>query len=262
MYRWRAAMLIVIAAGPSATLLSAMAAASFGAAGHVFQTAFVQVSVLLFTLGLIPNGKGARTPNDARLFLDLLLHRPGAEEMELYVSLSQLVLEGVRARDYPEDLLLRLAAWRGRPESQIVFSQALVRWALDSDRISLADEWDSHALKLSELCDGRIRNSALASSGCFDVLFRDDLEAARIKFSRVDDGALFPRCFEHRSRAARQIAMGRLHRAPAQIIRAQYALPGGIAAYALERMLLDRLHMKVLLAPKSADGANFRTASA
>lgn len=262
MRRWRGAMLIVVAAGPVFTLISATMAASLGPPDNIFQIAFVQVSVLLFALGLIPNRQEARTRNDARLFLDLLFRKPGAEEMELYISLTQLVQQGIRPRDYPDKLLARLAKWHGRPESEFVFSQALVRWAIDSEQISLADEWDLHAINLAAQCDRRIQNSAFASSACFDVVFRNDLESARIKFARVDDSSLFPKCFEHRSRAAHQIALGRLHRAPAEIIRAQYSLPRGIAAYSVERMLLDRLHMKVLLASDLSAGTDFRTASA
>jgi uncharacterized SAM-dependent methyltransferase len=78
----------------------------------------------------------------------------------------------------------------------------------------------------------------------------------------VESDALFPRCLAHRTRAAEQIALGRPHRAPAEIIRAQYALPKGIAACAFERRLLEQLHMMVLLNGQAENSASFRTASA
>jgi hypothetical protein len=262
MEQWRGEMLIVIAAGPIFTLVAALLVASVGMSGQVFQIAFVQLSMLLFILGLIPNSQGSRRRNDARLFLDLAMHKHGAEEMEIYISLSQLVVKGVRPQDYPEILVAKMAAWRGRPESEYVFSQALVRWALDSDKVAVADECDLRALALAERCDSRIQDTALASSACFDVLFRDDLESARNKFERVDWSTLFPKSFAHRSRAAHQIALGRLYRAPAEIIRAQYALPRGIEACALDRAMLERLHMRVLLAPNPGTGGKFKTASA
>ena len=96
-----------------------------------FQLAFVQVSVLLLVLGLLPTSAVARTYNDARLLFDLAVRNQGFEEMELNVLLTQQVIAGVRPQDYPEGLIARLAAWR-RPESQLLFAQALVRWALDS----------------------------------------------------------------------------------------------------------------------------------
>ena len=221
---WRTKLLIVVAAGPLATLASAIAAAFFYPR-DAFQIAFVQVSILLFVLGLVPNGARANRRNDARLFLDLLLNKEGAEELDLYILLSQQVIAGARPEDYPAELIHRLAAWGGRVESQVVFAQAMAQWALDSEDAVLADAWDLRALTLAQHCNARTNNTVLAASACFDVLYRDDLERARIKFARVDFDALFPKCLEHRARAAQQFALGRLHRAPAEIIRAQYALP-------------------------------------
>jgi hypothetical protein len=262
MEHWRGAMMTVISAGPLATLGSGLAAAALAPTDHawaVFQIYFVQVSMLLFVLGLIPNSRQARRQNDARLLLDLLCRNQGAEEMELKVRLKLLVLAGERPQEFPCDLLKRLAAFRGRPESEVLFAQALSQWAMDSDEAELADLWDMRALATAEHCDRQIQNSVLASSGSFDVIFRDDPESARSKFGRVDFDALFPKCFAYRARAAQQIAWGRLHRAPALILRAQYAIPRGITHYALERTLLERLHMKALAgdSPK----AKFTTAS-
>jgi hypothetical protein len=265
MNHWRAAMIFVIAAGPAATLGAAVTIAHLAATGHfaVFsQAAFVQVSMLVFILGLIPNNSCARTPNDMRLLLDLILRNAGAEEIELNVLLSQQIIGGIRPQDYPVALLSRLATWRRRPESQFIFAQAMVRWALDSEMMELADLWDLRAVALAEECNSRMQNTALASSACIDVILREDLESARTKFARVDFTALFPECFEQRARAAHQIALGRLYRASPHIIRAQYALPRGVEACALERALLERLHMIVLSSSHAPRATKFNSASA
>jgi len=264
MNHWRPAMLAVIGGGPAVTLATGIAAATGQPASHsatVFQIYFVQLSILLFVLGLIPTPRHARRQNDARLLLDLVCRNSGAEELELKVRLKQLVLSGVRPRDYPVVLLYCLANFQGRPEAQALFAQALAHWAIDAEEIELADSWDRRALSLAEQCAGPVHNSALASSACFDILFRQDHESARQKFAQVDDDALFPSCFAHRARAARQIAWGRLYRAPAHILRAQCALPRGNPHFALERSLLARLHF-MALEKAAQQTVKFKAASA
>jgi hypothetical protein len=264
MHYWRQSMMTVISAGPALTLISGLMAASYRPSSHlstVLQVYFVQVSALLFVLGLIPNGRHARRYNDARLLLDLLSHSPGADELELKVRLKQLVLSGERPQDYPRELIIRLAAFRGRPDGEALFAQALVQWSIDSGELELADAWDRRSLALAEQCAPPVKNSALASSACFDVIFRQDYESARTKFAQVDCDSLFPSCLAHRARAARLIASGRRHRAPAHILRAQYALPRGNAHYALERTLLDKLHGMALQSDRLQNG-KFQSASA
>jgi hypothetical protein len=78
------------------------------------------------------------------------------------------------------------------------------------------------------------------------VLFRDDDAAARDKFRKVDFDALFPEYFAYRARAACLLANEQTAQVPAQVIRAQYALPRGLPYYDFERMLLCRLHLKAL----------------
>lgn len=248
--QWRWAMLLVIAAGPVATFIAALA--GFYALSHLHEAdslllaAFVQVNAVLALLSMIPNSAEARVRNDARLFVMLASKSPAMQEIEISVALTQLAVEGVPPADYPGPLLLKLASWRGRPEAELTFAQALVRWAMDSDEWALAEKWDARALALSEHCPQRLQNQTLATSGCLDVLSRKDLIAARRKLSRVNAGALFPKHFEHRTRAAQRIALGRAAKGSAEIIRAQYALPRGIAACELERKVLAGLHMVIL----------------
>jgi hypothetical protein len=134
----------------------------------------------------------------------------------------------------------------GRPEAKLLIARTLTEWSLDSDDVTAADAWDRRALEQGERCDGRLRNSALAASGCFDVLFRGDIAAAHEKLRMVDFEALFPKHFAHRAKAAWLLANGRLAEVPAQVLRAQYALPLGLPYYDFERMLLGKLHLKAL----------------
>lgn len=250
--RWRGRMMLVVAAGPAATLLGAIGAASVAVFAAppgwlgTFWSALALLHFLLFTLGLIPNGESAKARNDARLFLALKRNRTAARELKLYHRLIQLKLAAVRPGDYPTSLMSQAAQWRGRPEANFLIAKTLSEWALDSGDPVRAGVWDRRALEQSESCDGRLRNRALADSGCFDVLFRDDLPTAREKFRKVDFDALFPVYFAHRARAASLLASDRNAQVPAQVIRAQYALPRGLPYYDFERMLLGRLHLKAL----------------
>lgn len=261
---WKVGMLIVIAAGPIATLASGLAAATLveTAHSHVFAREFVQVSLLLFLLGLIPNHRQSASRNDARMFWDLASSQASVEEMELYVELSQQVVQGVRTQDYSDPFVSKLAAWRGRADMEYVFAQTLVRWAVDSNRPELADSFDARALSLSSRCHQGIRNAALTSSACFDVVFRNDIKSARSKFERVRIGTLFPPCVLHLARACNYFATGANHLAPRQILLAQYALPRGIGWYSVERLMLDRLHMQVLRSASPRAGLKARHASA
>jgi Zn-dependent protease len=249
---WRGRMMLVVAAGPAATLLGAIGAASVAVFSAppawlgTFWSALALFHFLLFVLGLIPNGESAKARNDATLFLALKQNGKAAQELKLYHRLIQLRLAAVRPCDYPPLLMSHVSQWNGRPEANLLIAKTLTEWALDSDDQAGASLWEWRALEQSEHCDARLRNSALAASGCFDVLFRDDSAAAREKFRKVDFDALFPSYFAYRARAACLLANNLTEQVPAQVIRAQYALPQGLPYYHFERMLLGRLHLKAL----------------
>jgi hypothetical protein len=212
----------------------------------MFWSSLAQFNFFLFVLGLIPNGNKAPVRNDATLFLALKRNAREAEEMQLYHQAVQLTFAGVRPRDYSESLLEQLANWRGRAETNVLIARTMVEWAADCGDLRLADAWDQQALEQSQHCERRLRNSALASSACFDVLFRQDPAAAHRKFAQVDFDSLFPPSFSYRVKAARLLADNQPARVPAQIIRAQYALPRGVNYYNFERMLLEKLHLQAL----------------
>jgi Zn-dependent protease len=249
---WRGRMMLVVAAGPAATLIgfvSAVRMATSSDPGNwagVFWSALTLFHFFLFVLGLIPNSESARIRNDARLFLALQRDGAAARELNLYHRLIQLRLAAVRPYDYPASLLSQELESPGRPEAKLLIARTLTEWSLDSDDVTAADAWDRRALEQGERCDGRLRNSALAASGCFDVLFRGDIAAAHEKLRKVDFEALFPKHFAHRANAAWLLANGRLSEVPAQVLRAQYALPLGLPYYDFERMLLGKLHLKAL----------------
>ena len=249
---WRGRMMLVVAAGPAATLagfvLAARVATSsdLGSWTGAFWSALTLFHFFLFVLGLIPNSESARIRNDARLFLALQRGGPAARELNLYHRLTQLRLAASRPYDYPASLLSEAALSPGRPEANLLVARTHSEWALDSDDVAAADVWDQRALEQAERCEGRLRNSALAASGCFEILFRSDAAAARDKLQKVDFDTLFPKYFAHRAKAAWLLVNGRLAEVPAQVLRAQYALPLGLPYYDFERMLLGKLHLKAL----------------
>jgi hypothetical protein len=254
---WRGRMMLVVAAGPAATLAGFFAAApvatssDLGAWAGTFWSALTLFHFLLFVLGFVPNSESARIRNDARLFLALQRDGTAAQELNLYHRLLQLRLAAGRPCDYPASLMSDAAQSAGRPEANLLAARTLAEWALDSDDAVAADSWNRRALEQGERCDRRVRNSALAASGCFDILFRDDSAAAREKLQKVDFDALFPKYFAHRAKAAWLLTNNRLAEVPAQVIRAQYALPLGLPYYDFERMLLRKLHLKALGVPEN-----------
>ncbi len=250
---WRKRSMWVVAAGPAATLVTGIAAGCaviFQPAGSpppAFCAALAQLSFFISVLGLIPNGAKAASRNDASLFWTLFYNGPEAGELEVVYLIGQLKLHAIRPADYPRPLLDRLAISRfRRSATKVLAARTIADWALDLGDMRTADLWDREALAQAAHCHPRLRNSALAASACFDVLFREDARSARAKLEKVDLDELFPLCFAHRVRAARLLAMGLAQRAPAEIIRAQYALPMGLSYYDFERMLLEKAHLQAL----------------
>lgn len=255
---WRARMLVVVAGGPAATFLVGILSASLlllnQRAGwfNSFFAALTEFSFLLFVLGLIPNGEKAQVGNDARLFSSLRRNTPEAQEILLFHLVAQLSLAGMRPRDYPERLIGKLASARWRPDASALYAYTIALWAIDRGDLVTADAWDRRMVELSDSCDVRLRNLTLARSACFDLAFRDDIAAARNKFSDVGRGMLSPVWFMHRARAARWLAIGDVPETLAEVCRAQYAFPKWLPYFDFEKMLLSRIYQKALaVRPKS-----------
>lgn len=250
---WRARMLAVVAGGPISTFVAGLAAALLFLVPGVshsllarFLGAFVQLNFFVFVLGLLPNSPASRVPNDARLFFSFLGNTPEANEILLYHLVTQLQIAGVRPRDYPERLIHRLAEARGRTEMCFTYANAIALWAADGGDVLTADAWEKRALDLSDFCNLKLQNSALAASACFDVIFRDDVRAARGKFAEVRLGILSPPWLQYRIAAAYWLSAGNVPAALAEIARARYSFPNRLPYYDFERMLLIRLHRKAI----------------
>ena len=165
-----------------------------------------------------------------------------AEDLKVAHRVLDVDAGGNQARGFSGGTMCELAKWNGRPDTNWMIAKSMVDWAIDSGDLQMADAWDRHAVEQAEHCARRTRNTALAESGCFDVLYRNNLRGARMKFAEVDFDSLFPPCLAERARAARLVANDLPHWAYRNILRAQYALPLGLAYYDYERSLLDRLH--------------------
>ncbi len=251
-HSWRERMLLVVAAGPAATLLTGVVAGSLLLSGHFdgwtqcFLASLTELSFFLFVLGLVPNGSKAQVRNDASLCYSLSRNTAEAQGILLYQILTQMALAGIRPRDYPERLIRNLAAARSRPDMSLIYAHAIVLWAIDSGRILAAEAWEKRAAELSGLCDLRLQNLTLANSAFFDVLFRDNLASARSKFGDVSVEILSPPYLMHRIKAAYQLTVGNTAEALAEVHRAKFSFPKRLPYYEFERNLLQALHQKAI----------------
>jgi len=249
---WRTRMLAVVAAGPAATLVTGALAGYLLLALHSpiwvmsFLAALSQLSFFLFVLGFVPNSARSRARNDARFFW--ILYRGGieAEEIRTYHDIMQMETSGVRPNAIPAGLIRKLARSQSTANLEVLCARTVANWALDCGDIASAAAWDHHAFNISKQCDQRLRNSAAAASGCFDILFRNDLNAARSKFAAVQLDSLTPECFRHRIQAAYWLAAGNVPMALSEIAGARYSFPAKLPYYGFETRLLAALHHKAV----------------
>ena len=251
-HAWRKRMLLVVAAGPAATLLTGIASAlllfssRFDGWMLYFLASLTELSFFLFVLGLIPNGSKAQMRNDAQLCSSLFRNTVEAQEILLYHLVTQLGVAGMRPRDYPERLIRKLAVGRSRPDMSLIYAHTVIIWATDRGDIHTADAWDQRAMELCERCDVRLQNLTIARSAFFDVLFRDNLAAARSKFADVNLEVLSPHYLMHRVKAAYQVAAGNIEEALAEVHRARFSFPIRLPYYDYEQALLGQLHKKAI----------------
>jgi hypothetical protein len=249
-HAWRKRMLLVVAAGPAATLLTGVASGLLLFSGQCdgwmtyFLASLTELSFFLFVLGLIPNGSKAQMRNDAQLCYSLFHNTAEAQEILLYHLVTQLGVAGIRPRDYPERLIRKLAVGRSRPDMSLIWAHTIIMWAIDRGDIKTADAWEQRAMELCEKCDLRLQNLTLARSAFFDVLFRDNLIAAKTKFAEVNLDVLSPRYLMHRAKAVYQLADGNIEEALAEVHRARFSFPKHLPYYEFEHSLLARLHRK------------------
>ena len=245
---WRERMLLVVAAGPGATLITAIAAACLLQA-HVlngwvlsFLTAFVQISFFIFVLGLMPNSPESRVQNDATLFLILWRDGKAANEIFLYHLVLQLQMAGLEPRQFPRWLLELMTTFQGRPDFMILYADMLAVWAFDRGDLESGNAWDARALELSPRGSLASRNASLANSACFDLVFRQDWEAAKGKLASIRVETILSPSLKHRTIAARNLALGQIARTLAEVASARYFIPTKGGMTGLESFLLGRLH--------------------
>ncbi|MBV9611693.1 MAG: M50 family metallopeptidase [Acidobacteriaceae bacterium] len=249
---WRERVMLVVAAGPTATLVTGYAAgwlllhAPVSGWAGTFLAALTQLSAFLFILGLVPNARSARVRNDARLFSILWEDSAEAREIFLYHLVTQVELAGLRPREYPFGLIRAMAAMDGRVDSMLVFAHVIASWALDRGDVASAHAWDARALELSRDCSLTAMQASFARSACLDVISRNDFPAARRKFAEVELDSLSPSWFRHRAMAAYWLVEGNIPDALAEVCRARHAFPQRAPYFEFERMLLTELHQKTL----------------
>lgn len=254
---WRARMLIVVAGGPLASLLTFVSAAylleKFGAAAS-FVSLTAQLNLLIFLFGLVPNSRHASVRNDARLFLTLLENGCEAEQIKLYHLITQLQIAGVRPRDYPRDLIHRVAASTGNYDLMLFAALAVFLWALDSGDAGLAAVWDSRANELLEDHALRLRDTVLCESACFDIVHRGALDSAARKLRGIRFANL-PPWLQQRAKAALYIAEGSRASALSMLQQARASLPKGRPYYEFEAGMLEQLDQRVIMAGLQARAA-------
>ncbi len=250
---WRERMLVVIGAGPAASFGGVVVA---GCALHllpisgplvsVFLRAFVQISLVILVLGLIPNSPKSQAQNDAALFL--ALWRDGRESNAIF--LYHLVLQhqrtGLEPREFPLWLIELMASFGGRPEFMVLYAGMIASWAFDREDHASGDLWDNRALQLSARANAATQQACLANSACFDLVFRKDVAAAQRKLAQVNMDSLSSPSLQHRALATRDLAFGRIAKSLAETSAARSFLPTHLQNCGYEWSLLKRLHSAAL----------------
>lgn len=247
---WRRDMLIVIAAGPFATVFCCAAATAAllrnnpGGALGCFLAFLAELNAVLFVLGLFPNSSRARVHNDARLFLSLFFQANEAHNILLYQLLMQMKRQGFRPCFYRQDVIRELPYAECGPEMATLFAQTISDWAYDRGDFCTADAWDRRAAELGLLCEGPFYSNALAHSACLDLMMRCDDSAARSKCADISFEILQPEWLRHRTRAVDHLSKGSILEGMCELQRADFSLPNGLPCFEYERELLQRLRQK------------------
>jgi hypothetical protein len=135
----------------------------------------------------------------------------------------------------------------------LLCADTITQWAIDSGKIATADAWDHRAMDLRCLCSAPQQQTAIAKSACFDVLFRNDVQAAKRKFADLDVRTISPPWLRHRTNAAHRIAAGQISEALAEISRARRFFAKDVPYYEFEETLLKRLEEKALATRERLD---------
>lgn len=250
---WRARMLVVTAAGPLATFVGALAAAAIlrahalpGELVSFFLRDFGQISAIIFLLGLVPGSPKARAQNDAALFINLWLDGKEANEIFLYHLVLQHQKKGLEPREFPLWLIGLMATFRGRADFMVLYAGMIASWAFDRGDCASGNLWDGSALALSAHASVATKHACLANSACFDLVFRQDIAAAREKLTTIEMKTLVSPSLRHRALAARDLAFGRITRSLAEVAAARAFLPPNMQSRGFECFFLSRLHASAI----------------
>lgn len=250
---WRSRMMMVVAAGPLATLLTGIVTVlslhAHGGADNWFTwflRVFAQVSFFIFVLGLVPNHPSLLSQNDAALLRSLWRMDSQANEMFLYHLVLQQQRMGIKPRSYSPNLMQRLAQFKGRPDFMAFFATTIASWAFDSNDMETGNTWDRQALNLCPRCGASSRHLAVVNSVCFDIIYRKNLVAARTKLSTLDTNKIVSPYLHHRAMAAIHLTARRTREALAEIAAARFTLPKHLQSSGVEYLLLSRLHAVIL----------------
>lgn len=239
--KWRQQMLIVVVAGPLATILFVCTLFLLVTSGRVqsdFWEAALQINIELCLLFLVPGPAAAVQVSDTRLILMLLRFDADARCLLLYQVLTQMRIEGRRPRHYPEWIMRRLAIAGARRPMLAAFAHAIADWALDRGDLQTAAAWNEQLAVAAKDCDPKLCYSALAHSACLDLVLHQDVTRAAAKLSRVPFGLLSPRWLRYRSLAVRDLAAGNVAAAAAKLAAAERRWPRPRLPYfEYERML-------------------------
>lgn len=243
--RWRERMLAVIAAGPLATLLSA-ATIYAAVCGYVLPGAigwpFIEISLVIFILGLLPNSMEAASPNDAALFLAIWRDGRQANSLFLYHLVLQQQRAGREAGDFPLWLINLIATFQGRREFMAIYADIVAAWCFERGHGKAGEAWDRRALLLAVGCTKEVRQVCLANSASFDLAYRRDVAGAKRKLKELRVGALTSPSLRHRAEAIRALVEGRVRSSLTEIRAAREWLPIYQQDRGWEHGLLRRLH--------------------
>lgn len=247
---WPTSTLVVVAAGPLATLLFGAAALAMllsgTRTGHIgcFLAFTAELNAVLFVLGLLPNQPGARVPNDARLFLSLLGNSSEAHNILLYQLVMQMNRQGFRPCFYRQDVIRELPRAIARPEMAAWFAQVISDWAFDRGDLYSADAWDKRAVDLASEGEPPSLSQALAHSACLDLILRNDVKASRAKAVDIFVPSLQPEWIRHRALAVMHLSAGNILEGMGELQRADFSLPRGLPRFDFEREISNRLRSK------------------
>jgi hypothetical protein len=198
------------------------------------------LNLLIFFLGLIPNGGNANIRNDAQMFWCVLRHTDEAREIRLYHELMRMRVLGVRPRDYSPELIDRLMQHAGRPDMCLVFADAIMKASIDHDDIGMTAVWYQRMRELNGRTSAVVQNLGQAELACFELLYRGDARSAREKFASVQLHTITPKWLQHRIAAAARTAEGAVAAACYEINSARSCLPEGVPYAQFELALLDK----------------------